>query len=218
MSKKLSEDDLKFAYAFLSDRQTYHSRKENMAYLGFLLQIVFTTTVLKTSFPPSWLSDSFPLLLIALITFILWLIIHIFIRWQLRNKRGASLEFATVLAAILKNLGTPQVKVVDEPQKSRLPLGLRLWIDKYLFVVPSADLHYDVGVDKYPEWFQEIFQQQKTGAVYYEYLLTCGSMALLFIMTFKLSGIVVALIVSAILALLSLIVYYDHTHQVDNKS
>ncbi len=48
---KLSEEEEKFAYNYLSDREAYHHHKEQMAYIGFLVQRIIHICIEKVISP-----------------------------------------------------------------------------------------------------------------------------------------------------------------------
>ena len=96
----LRPDEIDFAYKFLSDRESYHDHKEQMAYVGFLIVTAFFTAIMTFNWkeslacPQTMLSLAIPF----------WAFLHVFIRWQLRLRRFAALQVAALLSVILKNL------------------------------------------------------------------------------------------------------------------
>lgn len=188
-------DEIDFAYKFLSDRESYHHHKEQMAYIGFLIETAFFTAIMTFNWneslacPQSVLSLAIPF----------WAFLHVFIRWQLRLRRFAALQVATVLSVILKNLtqvhegettssnllGKDKGGNVSGPSKRTYPA----WID-YLIPCPSAHIYSDVDIKGYPGWYQEEFKaaaNRGTGALLGEHLVTWGSWLILIFMIVRLT-------------------------------
>ena len=69
----------------------YHNHKENMANAGILVQIsLFGAVVTESIWPPNWVAHNFstPEAWTFLAYFMLWGLVHIHIRWQLKNKES----------------------------------------------------------------------------------------------------------------------------------
>jgi hypothetical protein len=74
--------------------KVYHNHKEIMVNAGFLVQLtLFTTIIMEDVWPPQWIEGDSILssFSTSIIFTIFWLIIHMFIVWQLQNKIVASL-------------------------------------------------------------------------------------------------------------------------------
>jgi len=72
---------------------SYHNHKETMAHAALLVALAVSATVMSTSsWPPSWvpaLSNSSKEVTVLGVT-VIWLVIHVYMRWQLRNRRVAA--------------------------------------------------------------------------------------------------------------------------------
>lgn len=188
--KKLSQEDTKFAYNFLADREAYHHHKEQMAYIGFLVQTAFFTAIMTfnwASSSPSTTNMPPEFLLILAVPF--WAFVHLFVRWQLRLRRYAALQVAALLSALLNNLSGSREETTGDGNSagrenatdktgSRWRKGFRWLLDWSFWPCPSAFPYADVDVSKFPSWYQEEFRSaisKGTGAVLGERLVTWGS-------------------------------------------
>ena len=186
---KLSEEEEKFAYNYLSDREAYHHHKEQMAYIGFLVQTAFFTAIMTFN----WNSSSpettnvCPELILALaVPF--WVLIHVFLRWQLRLRRYAALHIATLTNALLKNLKGSVVEITGNvpPQENATIRSKSRWwrslADWSVWPLRSAFPAADIDISEYPDWYQNEFKSQVakgTGAVFGERLVSSGSWLIL---------------------------------------
>ncbi len=83
----LDDDNKHFAYAFLADRQSYHSQKESSAYVTFLVEAGLFGALWTTSMLSGFM-NAFPdpkTVVLASVGFI-WFLFHVLLRWQLRNR------------------------------------------------------------------------------------------------------------------------------------
>lgn len=94
----LSDKDKEFAYAFLSDRESYHNHKESSAYTIFAVEAGFFGALLTTDWYAKIPSVICYPKLIVLTFFIvpIWILVHTFMRWQLRNRRIAALQVCPI--------------------------------------------------------------------------------------------------------------------------
>lgn len=125
---KATLEQAKRARQFLSDfyakEHTYHHHKENMAYAGIALQItIFAGAVFLPKWPPKWLGSATCTLVSLLALIILWSLTVIYIRWQLRRRRRASIRVGAVerLMAkwILKNPKKKDLKVKSDQKQPK---------------------------------------------------------------------------------------------------
>ena len=172
----------------LAQSETYHNHKETMAHAGVVLQIALVAGMVSVDhWPPPWVPEVHvsARLIIAVAFVALWLLIHVFVRWQLRNRRSAALTNAAFLRTLRKWATTPPTDddlkpyQVGSSQKPRV----RIFLDEYLIPLPSATLHYDVDKVGYPSGMvQEWIDQESnlgTRAVRAEWLLWIGSILIL---------------------------------------
>ena len=179
--------------------ETYHNHKEAMSNAGFLVQIsLFGSIVTETLWPPEWVRKILyfvddPILIANIITFlvyfILWFLIHYYIRWQLINKRIAALYFAGFEKAFLKFLSTSKDNLDCTPYHKDIytPNPLKEFLNK-IFYVPSALTKKDASTQGMPTFIaQEIEKQfiKGTGGEVLEFLMTNTSILLLIIVCIK---------------------------------
>ena len=187
----LSDKDAEFASTFLADREGYHHHKEQMAYAAFLVEAALFGAFVTTNWQSSWLfktenwADWFPnvdpKLILWVILSIIWMLLHVFLRWQLFNRTIAALQVATCLKGILHGLQKKEVKPQNPPsgggQVSR-------WLK---YIIPCRTrLRVDVDLREYPEWYQHLFaetQNAGTGATFGEWLTSGGSILIMVLMT-----------------------------------
>jgi hypothetical protein len=191
---RLSNEETEFAYHFLSDRESYHHHKEQMAYIGFLIETAFFTAVMTFNWQSSEVCPQFMLLLAVPF----WAVLHLFIRWQLRLRRFAAFQIATLLSAILKDLAqdkekpkSPNMAGQDNSDsvKGNQSRAHPVWVD-YLIPCPSARVFSDVDIEDYPRWYQNEFRaavNRGAGAILGEQLVTCGSWLILVFMIMRLT-------------------------------
>jgi hypothetical protein len=170
----------------LKDTRSYHDHKENMAHAGLLLQTGFLIWILSNN---NWLK-TYLVWGIPFFIFI-WLLIHIYIRWQLRNRRWAAITIEAVERTLKKWAdSTPNNEKMDtccKNAKSRkyclncLKSIILRHID-YLIPCPKASLDSDIKKDIWPkdlcdEWTNH--KKKSTGALCGECFLFLGSITIL---------------------------------------
>jgi len=174
----------------LVETSSYHNHKETMAHSGMALELaIFVGIVFLKHWPPIWVPETWiSAQLLAFLGFtLIWLLIHVFIRWQLRNRRDAALRYAALLRTIRKwTLEPPEkddLSAFKNVQKSRF--SFKVIID-FIIPWPSAPLYEDVSNEDYPCGFiTELDKQKKkgTGAIHSEIFLAIGNF-LIFIFVF----------------------------------
>ena len=174
----LDEDAKRFAYAFLSDRQAYHTHKETSAYAIFLVETGLFSALVTTKTISEFLDRGAPIWALLLYIVCIWLLLHVFMRWQLRNRRIAALQVGTLISALLDSLQSPPPATSKSQRKPRYDY---LYLD---FIIPCPDATFmgDVELSCYPQWFRERYlaQQSKgTGASFGEKFPTYGSILML---------------------------------------
>lgn len=188
------ERHTKLLELLLAQSETYHNHKETMAHAGVLLQIALVAGMVSVDpWPPSWVPEVHisARVLIAVAFVALWLLIHVFVRWQLRNRRSAALTNAACLRTLRKWATTPPTDDDLKPYqvKSSQKPSVRIFLDEDFIPPPSVTLHYDVDKEDYPSGMvQEWINQEGnlgTGAVRAEWLLLIGSILILGIGLFR---------------------------------
>jgi hypothetical protein len=192
--EKTIERAIGFCSNALGHYSSYHDHKESMAYAGAGLQIaLFGYIMMAEQWPPCWLNSVVishieipPKCLTFGIVTLLWLLIHIYIRWQLRKRRMAAIEVAGTLRTLAKWIATPpsfaelSIREYNRPENclEKLLNGL-LWLLKEFFhlldfFIPIPFLR--VGSDTeygYPQSLQNNIKEQwknGTGAIQHEEL------------------------------------------------
>lgn len=170
----------------LTQSETAHNHKETMAHAGILVQVAVLAGVLSLkSWPPPWVPElRLAPGLLAGVGFVLsWLLVHVFIRWQLRNRRADAIFQAVLLRTLQKWASKPDgAKLDPSPAPAASKCGrFAIFLD-HVFPCPGAPLHYDVGRADWPtdltdEW--KSIEATGTGAVHTEWLLWTGSVLIL---------------------------------------
>lgn len=181
----LSDKDEKFAYAFLSDRESYHSHKETSAYTIFAVEAAFFGALITTDWFTKILGTTCSPKLIAF-TFIvpIWVLVHIFMRWQLTNRRIAALQVGTILTALLDHLkGVEEASKVDHAtQHSGEKITRKMRLLNLFVPVYSATVKGDLDLKSFPDWYMKryvAFQEKGTGALTGEWFPTIGSLLII---------------------------------------
>jgi len=149
---KYSLDTLeKLASNIFSDLSSYQDHKENMANAGFLFEVAFLSgyIVNKNLFTDLFNSKCTLFFLILSI----WIITHLFIRWQLGNRKKAALEQNGILLSMSgwvtqkPNLNDLRPHIPCEPSfKSKVYFFL-----DFLFPMPYLDVPKYIVQRKYPK-------------------------------------------------------------------
>ncbi len=172
----------------LSEGDSYHNYKESMAHAGLLVILALAGGILSLKdWPPHWVAPFQVYLSPKWIAFsafgLLWVLGHIYIRWQLRNRRGAAITYGGALRALAesvpRDLGANDLRPYSksDTQQGRLAAFLSTLAD-FIFPFPRATLHEDVGKEHYPSWLGKAIRDQEragTGAIWGELLVTVGS-------------------------------------------
>ncbi len=171
----------------LSQTDTYHHHKETMANAGMVTQIAVVSGVLSLNkeqlgWVQTWCVP--PVVMFILI----WLLIHVFIRWQLRNRRWAAL-FSAALTCTLREWAIKEPSSPDlDPYKLKInqpTCYLLEFLDKYVIPCRSILVPADVSREGWPtalvnEWNKREEESKKEIALE-EWLLTVGSFLTLFL-------------------------------------
>ncbi len=178
-SVTLSDKDKEFAYAYLSNRESYHSHKETTAYTIFAVEAALFGAMMTTDWyikiagvtgHPTCVALSFVVLS--------WVLAHTFMRWQLRNRRMAALHVGAIITALLGYLKEENVTIHQARKKAS-------WVIQFLdYFVPlsSATPIGDIDIESFPLWYKNSyfkFQEGKTGANKGEWFPTIGSLLIL---------------------------------------
>ncbi|MBI4522339.1 MAG: hypothetical protein HY695_00860 [Deltaproteobacteria bacterium] len=172
----------RFVDRMLADVNSYQSHKETMAHAGLLVMIAVVGGLVSFKpWPPQWvpvLQVYFEQQTVAvLICVLLWFMIHLYIRWQLRRRRWAAVVYNGAVGAVaewLRRDPTGEDLKYEQRTTKSCALGACL-LTVIDYVVPCAKAPLDdlwkVGSAK--------------GAVRAEWLVTLGSYSLLVILLAK---------------------------------
>jgi len=173
-----------FAHTILSTNQSYHAHKERMAHAALLIQVaIFGAIMTMHDWPPKWV-QSVPAKILAFLAFLLlWVSLHVYIRWQLGMRR----QSAALSAAIRLTLTNWLIKTTDQgdleryqkdekKEKEKAILCWHHFIPRKLADIPSEDVR-----ELYPKAIAEEWEKQaKDGTlpIRAEWLLTGISIAM----------------------------------------
>jgi hypothetical protein len=106
-------NDYDLVKTLLSSYDPSHIHKENIAYAAFTLQFaILASVIMAEQWPPCWFTHYWHGIVVLIIV-IIWLPIHMFVGWQLMNRRS----HAKLINAATKYLWGS----VDEPGKNNNP-------------------------------------------------------------------------------------------------
>jgi hypothetical protein len=172
--------------------ETYHNHKENMSNAGFLVQLsLFGAIISKGLWPPKWVSNvtDLPELGTFSVYFMLWFLVHYYMRWQLINKRIAAMYFAgydkSFLYLTTNDLIESDVTICSSDSHDASPW--RDFISKILYI-PGGFVKMDASVNGLPEFIaREVRGMFKSGsgANSLEILMTYASIILMIIVGTK---------------------------------
>lgn len=171
-----------FLVTRMSQMQSYHNHKETMAHAAILVALALVGALLSaTSWPPPWVpAFRIPSKAVAFVgVAVLWLFIHIYMRWQLRNRRAAAIYVAALLKVLLAWATSPptddQLKPWDQapPRVARIHLVLD-------FLIPwkRSNVTADEEIRGYPAAVATELLQTSTAAMKGEAVVTYGSLLL----------------------------------------
>lgn len=193
---------MKLIEILLPWNSTYHNHKETMAHVGIAVQIAFCTGILTLrSWPPNWVGEvsifgvSFSPRFLSFFGFVLiWMLIHWFIRWQLRHRRFAAVWDYGLIRTLRKwTFESPSLDDITPysqkkhknvmkkfPKYSKLKIILDFFIP--INILNSDETYYGLPVDL----VKEIVDQAKFvfRSIEAEWFLTFGSFILLIIVFF----------------------------------
>ena len=183
----------KYANLLLSNTSSYHMHKETMAHAAFLVEVALFGAIMSMSqWPPSWVPTiSLSSKYVGMIGFlVIWGAIHVFIRWQLRNRRWAALRYGGIIRAIRTWItklpeDDDYLPYVGEKTKGKHKLCR---LADMIITWPQADIISDVELDGEPTGIVKCIKEQEkvgTGAVKAEIILTYGSILILLSVMFR---------------------------------
>ncbi len=145
----------------IENLQTYHNHKEIMVNAGFIVQLtLFTTIIMESIWPPQWIEGKslFSIMSTAIVFTAFWLLIHVFIVWQLQNKVIASLYINGYESALRKLVFT-DLKSVDYEllDQAKSTCKSNVWKKFAYHILPSKkqSQKYDINTSGLPNYIAE---------------------------------------------------------------
>jgi hypothetical protein len=207
---------MNFYSELLKNRSAYHNHKETMAYYGVAFQIALFGSIMMTEqWPPCWLKN---MVNYSWFTFggiiLLWLLILVYIRWQLLNRRKAAIENAAIIESLVNLITIPpsfaELRIDEENKK-----GWKNYINDAInwFVPVPSQVRTDIE-RTYPNVLRtRIENLQKTGALFHELIFFIASILLWSGIAYRtLADWVIPLEVTIISSLLLLILNVVYTY------
>jgi hypothetical protein len=181
MEKKLRiVEHKKYLELLLGQVDEEQKHRETMAHAGVTVQLALAAGIISVDhWPPTWAFHSKCLVGACFVA--VWLLIHVFVRWQLRLRRGAMVKCHAVLETLNNWVYTDptEVDLVREPEKDAGSFWAT-WCD-FLFPFKQATRH-----EKEKRGFpmalvkeMEKAEQRRSGAVGVEWLLFFASLSML---------------------------------------
>ena len=180
-----------FLEHLLDKHDTYHHQKENMAHAGIMLQAaIFGGIISITHLENTWLAEIASQKIFIIFVLVIWMLLHIYIRIQLRLKRWAAINYAGCFRAF-REFVNKDFKTIEI-----LPSNIPGYRTKEIFShfdllipIPTSQIKSDVGNEDYPKFIankiQEQYDEHKTGSSRYEWFLTIASYTMLIIIILR---------------------------------
>lgn len=204
--------ELEFCYQYLQDREIYHNHKEYMAYIGLGIELAFFGGFVAVECKKirEWeklintvLDFEYAL---AIVVIVLWLFMHLFVRWQLIMRRDAAFHVLVLRNLILGELTRGSCKYkcggnsCERNGENKKKCRFFYHCLDYLFPVICAPEFKDK--EKYPGWYQSEFDKCKKNPpkIPSEWVIATGSFFMLILMLVKVEAfnLCVAMIVGVI--------------------
>lgn len=166
----------------MSQMQSYHDHKENMAHAAVVLSLGLAGAMVSAnSWPPTWIVGlCIPGKAIALVgVVILWLFIHVYMRWQLRNRRAAAIYVASFLKVLRTWAITPPTAEDLKPWDKDPPKVNKVhFLIDFLIPWKRSNITADEEIKGYPTALVTELLRNSTGAIKGEAIVTYGSLLL----------------------------------------
>lgn len=169
--------------------QVYHNHKGKMAHAALLLNLALVAAFISSEDPIlKWVGEDPHVRCSAGFAILLhWFLIHVYIRWQLLNRRFAALAMNAIIR-VLRNWANNPPKSIDESEDEG-PIIKPTLFDRMLFPPrsPQAQARLgDEGYKGYPKELISILKEGQTYAVSAERVVTFGSISLGIFLIFRL--------------------------------
>jgi len=177
-----------FAECLLSDNQTYHNHKETMAHACVVLEIAIFGWIMSDN---GWeIATGINKKLFLFLFTVVWLMLHLYIRWQLRYRRWAAKQDAGIRRMLGEWTYKSPTKEQLQPYKESTPKppSSQILIDWFIPNFCGGHLH-DLAAKNYPIQLVESIKEassEKDNSLYIgEWLVTILSMFLFLIVFFR---------------------------------
>ena len=147
----------------LGEMDSYHNHKESMAYAGLLVMLAICGGILSFhEWPPKWIPTPFGLSnrsFTLICVFVLWLLGHIYIRWQLRYRRCAAITYNGALRALAEWVTREPTEEDCAPAFFRNPSSMAQFFDCLFPLRRGTPILLREGIS-FPAWLLNHIQQE----------------------------------------------------------
>jgi hypothetical protein len=167
----------------MEQQHSYHDRKENMAHAAMLISLAIAAWVLTADpWPPCWVPTlHFSEKEVAAIGLgVVWLFVHVWMRWQLRYRRVASRHVAAYLKVLSHWAQEPPKKEELQFHSPSYEPSVYRFID-LVFPCKKARVRSDEDLAGYPKTVIDAFEEVPTSALDGENITSYGSILVLFL-------------------------------------
>ena len=168
---------------------SYHDHKENLAHAAILVMGGMVGSILLTApWPPKWITYTCPKLLAFIVFSFLWFLIHLYMRWQLRQRRSAAIMFSAATRKLTAWIEQPPAPDELKPSTKQPPGCFNMFLfyldhlivcRKGILIEHIAGLYPNCLVVSYERERKEMHQIPS------EWLLTLASFFLYFLVILR---------------------------------
>jgi hypothetical protein len=166
----------------MSQMHSNHDHKENMAHAAVVVTLGLAGAMVSAeSWPPKWIEElcisGKAMALVGVV--IPWLFIHVYMRWQLRNRRAAAIYVASFLK-VLRNwaITPPTAEDLKPCDKDPSKVNKVDFLIDFLIPWNRSNVTADEGIKGYPTALVKELERNSTGAIKGEAIVTFGSLLL----------------------------------------
>jgi hypothetical protein len=173
----------KFLSLRLERLDPYHDHKEGMAHAAIVVMIGMVAAVYGVPFwPPKWIPCWFlvPQKFWALAgVMLVWLVVHLNMRWQLRHRRSAAQLTAAILRLLRRwSQSSPTKEDLQADLRGIEKSGIASMIVDYIIPWKWSRVPIDEGFAEYPLAFIAEVEQLNLKPSFGEWSVTVGSLLL----------------------------------------
>lgn len=189
----------KFLNHLITENEAYHTHKEKMAHAGLLVMLALCGGIISVDqWPPKWIQELYQKTHSQYISFLsfflLWFLLHVYIRWQLINRRIAAFIQMTAYKALSKwvccysypridDLGYTKYKNNNQKQCCYCLINL---LD---YIIPTHCVNLQQIHQSYnlPKWLSDQVDEEikNFDPIPGEWLVSLGSFVILIIVAFR---------------------------------